>query len=74
MDNGNLRTVLIRAHDYLSENDRERLNFFLGRDNSILSDVDSDTINEKDIICLINLFKEFHCDEAVKLLKGNVSF
>jgi hypothetical protein len=72
MNNHDLRTILSRIHDRLSENDRRRLNFILGQDDSIQSQSPDDSDNNMNY--LIKLFEEIHCDEGVKLLKGNISF
>ncbi len=74
MNNRDFRTILSRIQDHLTENDRLRLNFILGRDDFVQSLNDPDKISEKDTNYLIKLFEEIHCDEAVKLLKGNLSF
>jgi hypothetical protein len=87
MDTHHLRSIILKLQDRLSDNDRQRLHFFLGndvprviRDNSTLSGTlnlmeslfDQDKINEKDFTFLIYAFDEIQCFDAVKLLKGTL--
>ena len=85
MDNQQLRGILVKLETRLSDDDRERLHFFLGndvprkiRDDSSLrgtlrlmdSLFDQDKINEQDFTFLIHAFEEIQCIDAVSLLKG----
>ena len=85
MDNHHLRSIILKLQDRLSDNDRQRLHFFLGddvprriRDNPTLNGTlnlmeslfDQDKINERDFTFLIDAFKEIQCIDAVKLLRG----
>lgn len=89
MDNHHLRAIILKLQDRLSNEDRNRLHFYLGndiprpiRDDSSLSGTlnlmnslfDQDIINEKDFTFLIKAFNEIRCIDAVKLLKGNIRF
>jgi hypothetical protein len=89
MDTHHLRSIILKLQDRLSDNDRQRLHFFLGndvprviRDNSTLSGTlnlmeslfDQDKISEKDFTFLIYAFHEIRCFDAVKLLKGILRF
>lgn len=85
MDNQQLRSILLKLQDRLSDNDRQRLHFILGNDiprrirdnlthngtlNLLDCLIDQDKINERDFTFLINAFKEIQCVEAVKILAG----
>ena len=85
MDNQQLRGILVKLETRLSDDDRERLHFFLGndvprkiRDDSSLrgtlrlmdSLFDQDKINEQDFTFLIRAFEQIQCIDAVSLLKG----
>ena len=85
MDNQQLRGILVKLESRLSDDDRERLHFFLGndvprkiRDDSSLrgtlrlmdSLFDQDKINEQDFTFLIHAFEQIQCLDAVNLLKG----
>ena len=89
MNNNQLRSIILKLEDRLSDNDRKRLHFFLGNDvprrlrddpslNGSLSLMESlfdqDKINEQDFTFLINAFDQIQCIDAVKLLKGNSLF
>jgi hypothetical protein len=78
-----------KLQDCLSENDRKRLHLFLGDDvprrirddptlsrtfNLIQSLFNQDKINAYDFNFLIKAFDEIQCVDAVKLLKGSLSF
>jgi hypothetical protein len=85
MNNRHLRSILLNLQYRLSDNDRERLHFYLKNDvprqvgdDSTLSGTlklmqslfDQDKINEKDFTLLIDAFKQIQCLDAVHLLKG----
>jgi hypothetical protein len=85
MDNHHLRSILLNLQYRLSDNDRERLHFYLKNDvprtlgdDSTLNGTlrlmqslfDQDKINEKDFSLLIDAFKQIRCFDAVNLLKG----
>jgi len=87
MDNQQLRGILVKLESRLSDDDRERLHFFLGndvprkiRDDSSLrgtlrlmdSLFDQDKINEQDFTFLIHAFEQIQCLDAVNLLKGSI--
>jgi len=89
MDTYDLRGIILKLQDRLSDNDRKRLHFFLGDDvprrirddptlggtlNLIESLFDQDKINAQDFTFLIKAFDEIHCMDAVKLLRGSLSF
>ncbi|CAF2521725.1 unnamed protein product [Rotaria sp. Silwood2] len=85
MDNSHLRGIILKLQDCLSDNDRQRLHFFLGdtvprpiRDDQTLNGTlrlmeslfDQDKINERDVTFLTNAFAAIQCVDAVKLLNG----
>lgn len=85
MNNHQLRALILRLQDRLSEDDRRRLHFFLGNDvprrvrddpslggtlSLMESLFDQDKISEEDFTFLINAFDEIQCRDAVKLLRG----
>jgi hypothetical protein len=85
MNNHHLRSILLNLQYRLSDNDRERLHFYLKNDvprqvgdDSTLSGTlklmqslfDQDKINEKDFTLLIDAFKQIQCFDAVHLLNG----
>jgi len=85
MGNRHLRSILLNLQYRLSDNDRERLHFYLKNDvprqvgdDSTLSGTlklmqslfDQDKINEKDFTLLIDAFKQIQCFDAVHLLNG----
>jgi hypothetical protein len=85
MDNRHLRSILLNLQYRLSDNDRERLYFYLKNDvqrqvgddstlygtlKLIQSFFDQDNISEKDFALLIDAFKQIQCFDAVNLLKG----
>jgi hypothetical protein len=85
MDNRHLRSILLNLQYRLSDNDRERLHFYLKNDvprtlgdDSTLNGTlrlmqslfDQDKINERDFTLLIDAFKQIQCFDAVNLLKG----
>lgn len=89
MDNHHLRSILLNLHYRLSDNDRERLHFYLKNDvprpvgdDSTLSGTlklmqslfDQEKISEKDFTLLIDAFKQIQCFDAVQLLKGFAFF
>ncbi|CAF1125982.1 unnamed protein product [Rotaria sp. Silwood1] len=89
MDKNHLRGIILKLQDYLSDNDRQRLHFFLGdsvprqiRDDQTLSGtlklmeslLDQDKINESDVTFLINAFDAIQCIDGVKLLNGIVLY
>jgi len=89
MNKYHLRAIILKLQDRLSDDDRQRLHFFLGddvprrlRDDASLrgtlgliqSLFDQDKINEQDFTFLINAFDEIHCTDAVKILKGDLLF
>ena len=86
MDPHHLRAIILKLQDCLSDNDRQRLHFFLGKDvprrirddpslggtlSLMESLFDQDKINEQDFTFLINAFDEIQCIDAVKLLRGD---
>ena len=88
MDSQHLRAIILKVQDLLSDDDRQRLHFFLGNDvprrfrddpslrgtlNLMKSLFDQDKINEDDFTFLINAFDEIHCADAVKILRGKFS-
>ncbi|CAF4579726.1 unnamed protein product [Rotaria sp. Silwood1] len=87
MGSHHLRVILLNLVDHLSENDRERLRFYIGpdvpriiRDDSSFAGIlrlweslfDQDKINEEDFTYLINALDEIHCRDAVKLLREHM--
>ncbi|CAF1226498.1 unnamed protein product [Adineta steineri] len=81
MDNYRFRAAILKLQDRLSNDDRKRLQFYLGngvprriQDDPTLSLMDflfyQDKVNDKDITFLINAFDEIQCIDAVKLLRG----
>lgn len=89
MDHQQLRATLIKLQDYLTDDDRRRLHFFLGndvprriRDDPTLSGTlslmeslfDQDKINEQDFTLLIHAFQQIRCLDAAKLLQGSREF
>jgi len=85
MDN-QLRGIILKLQNRLSEDDRVRLHFFFGnyvprtiRDDLTLRGTlnlmdylfDQDKINDEDFTFLINAFDEIQCLDAVRLLRGN---
>ena len=85
MDDRHLRSILLNLHSRLTDNDRERLHFFLKNDvprplvdDSSLSGTlklmqslfDQDKINENDFTLLIEAFDQIRCFDAVDILKG----
>jgi hypothetical protein len=87
MDVHDVRALILKLEENLSEKDRKRLHFFLGpdvprriRDDQSLSGTlnlmeslfDQDKINERDVTFLINAFDEIQCRDAVRLLRGNL--
>lgn len=88
MDNQQLRGIILKLQDYLSDSDRQRLHFFLGdeiprsiRDDLTLNGTlklmeslfDQDKINKQDVTLLINAFNAIQCVGAVKILNGMLS-
>jgi hypothetical protein len=89
MDKHDLRAIILRIEDRLSEDDRTRLHFFLRDDvprryiddlslggtlNLIDSLISQDLINENNFNLLIDAFNTIRCFDAVKLLKGTSLF
>ncbi len=85
MSTHHLRSILLKLQYRLSDNDRERLHFFLKNDvprrigddktlngtlNLMQSLFDQDKINERDFTFLIEAFTQIQCFDAVELLKG----
>ena len=85
MDDLHLRSILLNLHSRLTDNDRERLHFYLKNevprslvDDSSLSGTlklmqslfDQDKINENDFTFLVNAFKQIQCFDAVELLRS----
>ena len=85
MDHQQLRSIIIKLETRLSDDDRERLHFYLGNDvpRKIRDDAslrgtlrlmdslfDQDKINEQDFTFLIRAFEQIQCRDAVSLLKG----
>ena len=85
MDSQHLRAIILKVQYVLSDDDRQRLHFFLGNDvprrfrddpslrgtlNLMDSLFDQDKISEDDFTFLINAFDETHCTDAVKILRG----
>jgi hypothetical protein len=78
MNNHDLREILMKIQDRLSDNDRKQLYFLLHQDKASLDDTlcptHPDHINEENITYLIKLFETIQCHEAVQLLNGNFFF
>jgi len=89
MHNHDLRAVILRLEDRLSEDDRTRLHFFLRDDaprryiddlslrgtlNLIDSLITQDIINESNVNFLIDAFNTIQCFDAVNLLKSTSCF
>ena len=89
MSDHHLREILLNLHPRLSDNDRERLHFYLQNDvprpladdcsstgtlKLIQSLFDQDKISEKDFTLLIDAFEKIQCCDAVNLLKGSICF
>ncbi|CAF3974863.1 unnamed protein product [Rotaria sordida] len=87
MDKNHLRGIILKLQDCLSDNDRQRLHFFLGdtvprqiRDDQTLNGTlrlmeslfDQDKINERDVTFLINTFNAIQCNDAVKILNEHM--
>ncbi|CAF4115364.1 unnamed protein product [Rotaria socialis] len=87
MDNNHLRGIILKLQDCLSDNDRQRLHFFLGddvprpiRDDPTLNGTlrlmeslfDQDKINERDVTFLIKAFHAIQCIDAVKILNEHM--
>ena len=85
IDHQQLRSIIIKLETRLSDDDRERLHFYLGNDvpRKIRDDAslrgtlrlmdslfDQDKINEQDFTFLIRAFEQIQCIDAVNLLKG----
>ena len=85
MNGHQLRGILLKIQDFLSDDDRKRLHFLFGdevprriRDDPSLGGTlslmeslfDQDIINEEDFTFLIQAFEAIHCIDAAKLLKG----
>jgi len=84
-----LRGIILKSQNRLSDDDRLRLHFLLGNHvpRSIRDDlsfrgtlklmeslIDQDKINEQDFTFLINAFDEIQCIDAAKLLRGFFRF
>ncbi len=89
MDKLNLRGIVLKLQDRLSDDDRKRLHFFLGNHvpRRIQDDrspggtlalieclFDQDKINEQDMTLLINAFNEIQCSDIAQLLKSRFFF
>ncbi|UJR19651.1 hypothetical protein I4U23_022785 [Adineta vaga] len=87
MNPHDLRAAILKIQDYLSDNDRKRLHFFLGSDvprrirddpslvgtiNLMESLFDQDKINERDVSLLIKALEKIQCIDAVKILKEQI--
>ncbi|UJR12674.1 hypothetical protein I4U23_016848 [Adineta vaga] len=87
MDSRDLRATILKIQDYLNDNDRKRLHFFLGSDvprrirddpslagtiNLMESLFDQDKISERDVSLLIQAFEKIQCIDAVKILKDHM--
>ncbi|CAF1395478.1 unnamed protein product [Adineta ricciae] len=87
MDPHDLRAAILKIQDHLSDNDRKRLHFFLGRDvprrirhdptlvgtiNLIESFLDQDKINEQDVSLLTNAFEKVQCIDAMRILREHM--
>ncbi len=82
MDNHDLRALILKVQDFLSEDDRRHLHFLLDsagvrrnmRDSPPLHGMESlfdhDKTNEQNLTLLINTLEQINCFDAVKLLKG----
>lgn len=85
MDTQDLRGIIVRLQDYLTDDDRRRLHFFVGndvprrvRDEPTLSGTlalmeslfEQEKINEQDFTFLIHAFEQIRCIDAVKFLRG----
>jgi hypothetical protein len=78
MNNHDLRAILIKIQDQLSDDDRKRFCSFFSQDDSSLdgslrpidSLTDLDKINKQNITDLIEILEKIQCVEGVKLLKG----
>ncbi|UJR17793.1 hypothetical protein I4U23_004692 [Adineta vaga] len=84
MDHRRLQSILFNLRHRLTDNDRKRLHFYLGKvdvrriqDHPTLSGtlnligslIDQDRINNKDFNYLINALDEIHCSDAVNFLR-----
>ena len=89
MDNLQLRAIIIKLQDRLTDDDRRRLHFFFGNDvprrirddptlggtlGLIESLFDQDKINEQDFTFLIEAFEQIKCSDVAKLLRGETNF
>jgi hypothetical protein len=85
MDNQHLCSILLDLQQRLSDDDRERLHFYLKNDvpRSVGDDTtfsgtlrlmqslfDQDKINDKDFTLLIEAFKQIQCFDAANILEG----
>ena len=83
-----LRALLVKVQDCLSDSDRCRLHFLFGdiiprklRDDPSISGTlnlleslfDQDKINDQDLSLLVEAFREISCYDAVKRLEGRPS-
>jgi hypothetical protein len=81
-----LRGIILKLQNHLSDNDRVRLHFCLGdyiprsiRDDLSLrgtlklmdSLIDQDEINEQDFTLLINAFDQIQCNNVANILRGS---
>ncbi|UJR19634.1 hypothetical protein I4U23_022768 [Adineta vaga] len=84
MDHRRLHSILLNLRHRLTDNDRKRLHFYLGKDavrriqdhptltgtlNLIGSLIDKDRINNKDLSYLINALDEIYCSDAANFLR-----
>jgi hypothetical protein len=81
MDTNRLRAVILKLHDYLSDEDWKRLHFYLGSDPLLQANIsltgshtDQDKINEKQFTFLTNLLERTECSDAMRVLKGKLCF
>ena len=85
MSDHHLREILLHLHARLTDNDRERLHFYLqnevprplvddcssnGTLKLIQSLFDQNKINEESVTLLIAAFEKIRCSDAAQLLKG----
>lgn len=84
-----LRGIILKLQNRLSDDDRFRLHFFIGDDvpRKIRDDlslrgtlkmmdslIDQDKINEQDFTFLIHAFDAIQCIDAAELLRGHFYF
>ena len=87
MNSHQLRRILLKIQDLLSDDDRKRLHFLFGpevprriRDDSSLGGTlslleslfDKNKISEEDFTCFIDALEAIHCPQAANLLRGEL--